>query len=304
MKLSLVFTLFVAAAAASRGKPRLARPGPADNRVAGQPASQPQRQPPQGQNPQGQNLQGQAPRGQNLQGQNLQGQNIQGQNPQGQALPGQSHQEQNSPASNNRVPTQAQPMVTTASSVPAVAAGSKGPQVAASSVSGVRVVNAPATVPDANPARPIWFLAGTTAKTNDGDWRERSVELLKGYDLDLYNPTRNDWGPDWKNSLSDANFRTQVNWEHRNMERAETIVVFLHRQTRAEISLMELGLHTKDASKTILVYADPEYALRGNVEALAENYKKHNIRLFQSERQLHQAMLEHAKKVTGKQTTS
>lgn len=114
------------------------------------------------------------------------------------------------------------------------------------------------------------FLAGTTARTAEGDWREALTSALAHLPVTIFNPLRLDWGADWGEDISCAPFREQVEWELDMQEKADLVVVYLHPVTDAPISLLELGLCAP--SGRAIVFCPPGYSKRGNVQVLCHRF--------------------------------
>ncbi|KAH9907274.1 hypothetical protein F4778DRAFT_529546 [Xylariomycetidae sp. FL2044] len=115
------------------------------------------------------------------------------------------------------------------------------------------------------------FLAGTTSKTNERDWREVVSESLAELPLTIYNPLRTDWDSSWKEEITFQPYREQVEWELDMQEAADMIVVYFHPSTQAPISLLELGLCAK-SGKAIVVCLEG-YEKRGNVQIVCQKYR-------------------------------
>ncbi|KAH7323001.1 hypothetical protein B0I35DRAFT_350735 [Stachybotrys elegans] len=114
------------------------------------------------------------------------------------------------------------------------------------------------------------FLAGTTSPTGERDWRERLSEGLSKYPITILNPARSDWDSTWKEDFTDTRWAEQVQWELTMRDKADMVIVFLHGNTLAPISLLELGL-CAPSGKAIVCALD-DYKKRGNVEAVCRMY--------------------------------
>ncbi|KAI1387887.1 uncharacterized protein F4822DRAFT_295205 [Hypoxylon trugodes] len=114
------------------------------------------------------------------------------------------------------------------------------------------------------------FLAGTTTKTEDRDWREVLTESLADRSLTIINPFRPDWDSTWREEVTCAPFREQVEWELDMQEKADIVVVYFHPTTEAPISLLELGLCAR--AKKAIVVCPKGYKKRGNVQIVCQRY--------------------------------
>ncbi|KAI1342951.1 hypothetical protein F5Y15DRAFT_371448 [Xylariaceae sp. FL0016] len=115
------------------------------------------------------------------------------------------------------------------------------------------------------------FLAGSTSKTDDRDWRGALCEQLTDQPLTIFNPHRADWDSTWREDISFAPYREQTEWELDMQDAADIVVVFFHPQTQATISLLELGLCARSGKAVVLC---PEgYWKRGNVQIVCQRYR-------------------------------
>ncbi|KAI5861461.1 hypothetical protein GGS23DRAFT_598613 [Durotheca rogersii] len=129
------------------------------------------------------------------------------------------------------------------------------------------------------------FLAGTTTRTDDRDWREVLAESLADLPLTIINPYRADWDKSWREDAACAPFREQVEWELEMQEKADIVVFHFHPATEAPISLLELGLCAR-TGKAIVV-APEGYTKRGNVQIVCQ---KHGLEMVGSINALKEAI--------------
>lgn len=100
----------------------------------------------------------------------------------------------------------------------------------------------PATI--THPTRSV-FLAGSTSSTLPGpssDWRGSLASRLSNYPVTIYDPARSDWDETWQESEECGVWREQVAWELDMQEQAAVVVVWFARDTKAPVSLLELGM--------------------------------------------------------------
>lgn len=115
------------------------------------------------------------------------------------------------------------------------------------------------------------FLAGSIEMGTAEDWQARVRDHLSDLDrLVVLNPRRDDWDASWRQSIDDPRFRQQVEWELDALEAADLVAMYLHPDTRAPISLLELGLFVR--AKRLLVCCPEGYWRRGNVEVVCARY--------------------------------
>ncbi|KAI0133859.1 hypothetical protein BJ170DRAFT_177157 [Xylariales sp. AK1849] len=124
--------------------------------------------------------------------------------------------------------------------------------------------------PSQEAARHSWsvFLAGTTSGPTD--WREILSNHLSDLPVTIFNPLRPDWNSSWAEDITFAPYREQVEWELEKQEKADIVAVYFGAGTDAPISLLELGLCTKE--KKAIVHAQDGYEKKGNVQIVCQKY--------------------------------
>ncbi|EKG15087.1 hypothetical protein MPH_07770 [Macrophomina phaseolina MS6] len=115
------------------------------------------------------------------------------------------------------------------------------------------------------------FLAGSIEMGAAEDWQQVMVSRLAPLPITILNPRRPDWNNDWKQSASDPRFREQVEWELDMQEAADVIAMYFDPNTKAPISLLELGLFA--ASGKMVVCCPDGFYRKGNVELVCERAK-------------------------------
>lgn len=130
------------------------------------------------------------------------------------------------------------------------------------------IIRAPDPIPDTD--KKILFLAGSVDSGETINWRTQIEQQLMHRDIVILNPHRRDWDATWKESISDPQFKQQVEWELEALERADQVLMYFAPESKSPITLLELGLM---ADKNKLVIVCPEgYWKKGNVEVVAERY--------------------------------
>jgi hypothetical protein len=128
----------------------------------------------------------------------------------------------------------------------------------------------PPTPFDEAAGRPKVFLAGSIEMGAADDWQASLTAALGDLDVAVLNPRRDDWDNSWRQSIDDARFRGQVEWELEGLERADLVAMWFAPDTRAPITLLELGLTARSGK---LVVGCPEgYWRRGNVEVVCARF--------------------------------
>ena len=115
------------------------------------------------------------------------------------------------------------------------------------------------------------FLAGSIEQGQAERWQARFEAELAGLDVAILNPRRDDWDAGWKQSAEDARFRAQVEWELGAQDKADLIAMYFAPQTRAPITLLELGLFAR--SGRLLVCCPEGFWRRGNVQVVCARYR-------------------------------
>lgn len=110
------------------------------------------------------------------------------------------------------------------------------------------------------------FLAGTTTKSSNVDWRQTLTEAVSHLPITVLNPLRLDWDHTWGPEQISA----QVEWELDMQERADIVVVYFGPETDAPISLLELGLSAR--SGKAIVACHQEYSKIVNVEIVCRRF--------------------------------
>ncbi|KAF2139043.1 uncharacterized protein K452DRAFT_300617 [Aplosporella prunicola CBS 121167] len=114
------------------------------------------------------------------------------------------------------------------------------------------------------------FLAGSIEMGKAVDWQAALTNKLSHLPITVLNPRREDWGGDWVQDMANEKFREQVQWELDCQDTADIIAMFFHPDTKAPISLLELGLYA--ASKKMVVCCPPGFYRRGNVQMVCHKF--------------------------------
>lgn len=123
------------------------------------------------------------------------------------------------------------------------------------------------------------------------NWQHILENELIEEDLVVFNPRREDWNKDWKPVSSDTNFRGQVEWELKALERADVIIMYFSPDSQSPISLLELGLYAR--SDKLMVVCSEGFWRKGNVDILCEKY---NIKMYDSMESLIAALMKRINK--------
>ncbi len=115
----------------------------------------------------------------------------------------------------------------------------------------------------------VVFLAGSIEMGTAIDWQSELVAALPSNVVAL-NPRREEWDSSWRQSIDEPKFREQVEWELDGLDRAHTIAMWFVPETRAPITLLELGLHARSAK--LVIGCPAGFWRRGNIEIVAAKY--------------------------------
>ncbi len=151
----------------------------------------------------------------------------------------------------------------------------------------MKQIQAPKFVPDRGTRV---FLAGSIEMGAAENWQDRLTALLKETELVVLNPRRDDWDSSWEQKIENEQFREQVEWELQNIEGAEKVVIYFDPNTKAPITLLELGLVAgyKEASDVFVVCPEGFYR-KGNVDIVCDRY---GIEQFESIEDLAKHLIE------------
>jgi len=116
----------------------------------------------------------------------------------------------------------------------------------------------------------VVFLAGSIEMGTAAEWQAEFIAALGDRDLVVLNPRRDEWDASWRQSIEEPRFRGQVEWELDGLDRADVIAMWLAPETKAPISLLELGLHAR--SGKLVVGCPDGFWRRGNVEIVCARH--------------------------------
>lgn len=114
------------------------------------------------------------------------------------------------------------------------------------------------------------FLAGSIEMGSAEPWQEVAAGQLSRRGFVVLNPRRDDWDSSWEQSVNNPQFQDQVMWEIKAQELADIILMYFDPNTKAPITLLELGLFA-DSGKLMVVCPDG-YWRKGNVDVVCRYY--------------------------------
>src|SRR5262249_52838608 len=83
---------------------------------------------------------------------------------------------------------------------------------------------------------PSVFLAGSIEMGRAEDWQARLTRALGDLDVWILNPRRDEWDASWEQSIHNAKFREQVEWELTGLERATVVAMYFAPSTQAPVT--------------------------------------------------------------------
>ncbi|HEY1381034.1 MAG TPA: nucleoside 2-deoxyribosyltransferase domain-containing protein, partial [Gemmataceae bacterium] len=83
------------------------------------------------------------------------------------------------------------------------------------------------------PGRPSLFLAGSIEMGRAAPWQAAVEEAIRDRDVTILNPRREEWDDTWVQSISNPQFREQVEWELQGLERASVVAMYFAPATQA-----------------------------------------------------------------------
>jgi hypothetical protein len=146
---------------------------------------------------------------------------------------------------------------------------------------------------------PSIFLAGSIEMGQAENWQEMVSKHLASRDVVILNPRREAWDASWVQSITNPQFREQVEWELAAQEQATVIAMYFAPQTKAPITLLELGLAAR--SGKVLVGCPEGYWRKGNIEVVCARY---GIPLVTSLEDLLQMLTHHLTEATHGQSAN
>lgn len=132
----------------------------------------------------------------------------------------------------------------------------------------------PSSLYDYDNEQVTFFLAGSIEMGAAEMWQDKVSKALSDRDdVVLFNPRRDDWDTSWVQSIHNKQFKEQVDWELEHIESADFVVFYFDPNTKAPITLLELGLVAGKRDKEMCcVCCPPNFYRRGNVEILCGRY--------------------------------
>lgn len=128
------------------------------------------------------------------------------------------------------------------------------------------------------------FLAGSIEMGKAIDWQKAVAENCKDLDIVFFNPRRDDWNNDWKQTLEDENFVGQVEWELEHLENCDLVAMFIDGNTKSPITLIEFGLfldRVRTGKKKMILFCEDNFFRKGNMDVTSLFYGVDNAHSFE-----------------------
>jgi nucleoside 2-deoxyribosyltransferase len=136
----------------------------------------------------------------------------------------------------------------------------------------MRVCTAPETLGFPLTEKKSIFLAGSIEQGRADLWQDYVISQLDHLRVAVFNPRRALWNASLEQSIHNAEFNAQVNWELDTIESADVVFFNFEPDTLSPISLAELGyvlgrnIHGK--VQDVIVVCPKNFWRRGNVEIM------------------------------------
>ena len=117
---------------------------------------------------------------------------------------------------------------------------------------------------------PTIFLAGSIDMGSAINWQTEVEQKLIDTNYNILNPRRDDWDSSWKQDINNPQFNEQVMWELRGMLIADYILMYFSPESKAPITLLELGLNHRN--RNLFVCCPNGYWRKGNVDIVCREY--------------------------------
>lgn len=119
------------------------------------------------------------------------------------------------------------------------------------------------------------FLAGSIDNGNAEEWQKTTIKYLKSIprlaeiDIEVYNPRRDDWDTLADPTTSSVYLQEQILWELDTLKKADIVAMYLTKDSKAPISMLELG---KYANSQTILYCPTEFYRSTNVYTFCDYY--------------------------------
>lgn len=116
------------------------------------------------------------------------------------------------------------------------------------------------------------FLGGSIEQGKAENWQQTARKLISKHEKGntiVFNPRRDDYQPNAKQTLDNPYFVGQVTWELEAQEMSDKKIYYFDPETKSMITLLELG---KYGDENTLVICNEGYCRKGNVDIFCKRY--------------------------------
>ena len=115
---------------------------------------------------------------------------------------------------------------------------------------------------------PSIFLAGSIDMGTAINWQKKVEEEFQYFPGIIFNPRRDDWDSSWKQEDVDPQFRAQVDWELDYLRYASKVFMFISKESKAPITLLEFGYIAHSFPEKLTICVEDGFYRRGNIEVV------------------------------------
>lgn len=122
------------------------------------------------------------------------------------------------------------------------------------------------------------FLAGSIEQGTAELWQDVIAQELHGKDVVVVNPRRDDWNPDWVQSLDNEDFVIQLDWEISELDAASYVAFYFQAGTKSPISIGEFYYLLPRVAMglvNVAVCCPEGFWRKGNIDFMAERFRVH-----------------------------
>ena len=138
----------------------------------------------------------------------------------------------------------------------------------------MKVIKAPNDINSYNVPTTTMFLAGSIAMGEVEDWQTETTEKFQHYtdeQLVIFNPRRDNFDSTMKQTTDEPVLVEQINWELGALDTADYVLMSFHHDTKAPVTMLEVGLHADNLAKVVVCCPDGFYR-QANIEIVCGRY--------------------------------
>jgi hypothetical protein len=120
--------------------------------------------------------------------------------------------------------------------------------------------------------QPSVVTYGAIEPSPTDNWTTSLASSLSDLPITIFNPRCNAWDSTWREDVSFAPFKEQVDWEMDHAKIADAIVFYFKPGTPCPVSLLELGMYSGMYSEKVVVCCPSSFYKRGNIEIVCKRF--------------------------------